>query len=242
MRSARFIASAFCLAASAFAGVAEDNAKLPDHAAFLALLKSKKEVTWVVTGDSITHAAKHTNGWRGYAEHFNERVRWELGRKTDVFINTGVSGEVTDGLLKAFDFRVARFKPDFVSINLGMNDCVKLSPEKYRANLVELVKRVRALGAVPVLQVPNTVRPERGLKQLAAFCAIVRTVAAAEKVLLVDHYADWEKTAGSTDAPPKWMNDSIHPNGLGQAEMARTMFRDLGIYDPKSPTCKLHAK
>ena len=243
MRIPVCFAALIVLAASAFAGVAEDNAKLPDYAAFHALLKGKKEVTWVITGDSITHGAKHTNGWRCYPEHFNERVRWELGRKNDVFINTGVSGEITDGLLKAFDFRVARFKPDFVSINLGMNDCGKMTPDKFRANLLELVKRVRALGAVPVLQVPNTVLAgnNRGPK-LPPFCAVVREVAAQEKVLLVDHRADWEKAAGFSDAPAKWMNDPIHPNGVGQAEMAKTMFRNLGIFDPKSATCRLGDK
>ena len=112
------------------AGVAEDNAKLPDYAAFQALLKSKKEVTWVITGDSITHGALHTRGMRDYAEQFNERVRWEMGRIHDVWINTGVSGETTEGELNAFDFRVARFAPDFVSINLGMNDCMRLKPGK----------------------------------------------------------------------------------------------------------------
>ena len=243
MRTTFLLVYLLAFASAAFAIVAEDNAKMPDYAAFQALLKSKKEVTWVITGDSITHGAMHTKGWRSYPEHFNERVRWEMGRKNDVFINTGVSGEMTEGLLNAFDFRVARFKPDFVSINLGMNDCGKLTPDKYRANLHELVKRVRALGAVPVLQVPNTVKAgnDRGSK-LPPFCAVVREVAAQEKVLLVDHRSDWEKSAGGADAPAKWMNDAIHPNGAGQAEMARTMFRDLGIYDEKSPTCRLLVK
>ncbi len=243
MKLPKLLLALLATAASAFAGVAEDNAKLPDYSTFQNLLKSKKEVTWVITGDSITHGAKHTNGSRSYPEHFNERVRWEMGRKNDVFINTGVSGEITDGLLKAFDFRVARFKPDFVSINLGMNDCGKLTPDKYRANLIELVKRVRALGAVPVLQVPNTVKAGDGRgPKLPPFCAVVREVAAQEKVLLVDHRADWEKASGSESAPTKWLNDAIHPNGVGQAEMAKTMFRDLGLFDPKSPTCRLGDK
>lgn len=78
-----------------------------------------KPITWVITGDSITHGAWYTEGGRSYTEHLAERVRGELLRFRDFVINTGVSGEVATGLLKDFDWRVLRFKPDVVSINLG---------------------------------------------------------------------------------------------------------------------------
>src|SRR5512133_1528760 len=65
--------------------------------------------TWVLTGDSITHGAKHTAGSRSYVEHFAERLRWEMGRGQDVVINTGLSGDRADGLLRNFDWRIARF-------------------------------------------------------------------------------------------------------------------------------------
>lgn len=239
-----FLAALLLAAAPLLAGVAEDNAKLPDYARFRALLKSKDNVTWVITGDSITHGALHTKGARDYAEQFNERVRWEMGRIRDVWINTGVSGEVTDGLLANWEFRVARFKPGFVSVNLGMNDCSGLTPEKFRANLLEIIKRIRDLHAVPVLQVPNTVRAgDPRAAKLPAFCKVIREVAGQEKVLLVDHNADWEKAAGGPDkAKASWLNDPIHPNGVGQAEMAKTMFRDLGIFDPKSAVCRMGDK
>jgi acyl-CoA thioesterase-1 len=223
-----------------FADTAADNAKLPDYGAFQKLLKSKAPVTWVITGDSITHGAMHTRGARDYAEQFNERVRWEMHRQDDVWINTGVSGEVTDGLLANFDFRVARFRPAFVSVNLGMNDCVHLTPANFRKNLVELVKKIRRLGAVPVLQVPNTVTSSNHIAKLAEFSAIIREVAKKNEVVLIDHKAAWETRAGAPDkVPANWLNDGIHPNGLGHAEMAKTMFRELGIFDPGSAVCRM---
>src|SRR5580704_17629260 len=63
------------------------------------LLAGKEPVAWVFTGDSITHGALHTKGWRSYPEHFAERVRWEMKRMRDIVINTGISGDKTDGLL-----------------------------------------------------------------------------------------------------------------------------------------------
>jgi acyl-CoA thioesterase I len=57
------------------------------------LLANKEPIIWVFTGDSITHGALHTFGWRSYVEHFAERVRFEMRRMTDVVINTGISGD-----------------------------------------------------------------------------------------------------------------------------------------------------
>ena len=77
---------------------------------------------WVFTGDSITHGALHTKGWRSYPEHFAERVRWELKRMRDIVVNTGVSGDRAQGLLPDLDWRVLHLKPDVVSVMLGVND------------------------------------------------------------------------------------------------------------------------
>src|SRR5262249_8094820 len=87
------------------------------------LLAAREPVVRIFTGDSITHGALHTLGWRSYPEHFAERVRWELGRMRDVVINTGISGDQTGGLLADLDWRVLHFQPHVVSIMLGMNDC-----------------------------------------------------------------------------------------------------------------------
>ena len=40
-----------------------------------ALLGRAEPVRWVFTGDSITHGAAHTIGWRDYTELFDERAR-----------------------------------------------------------------------------------------------------------------------------------------------------------------------
>src|SRR5688572_15296908 len=123
------------------------------------LLAGKKALTWVFTGDSITHGALHTLGWRSYPEHFAERVRWELRRKRDVVINTGISGERTGGLLADLDWRALRFKPDVVSVMIGMNDCSAgaAGRETFRKNLAEMAQKVRDAGAIPLLNTPNTV-------------------------------------------------------------------------------------
>lgn len=85
-------------------------------------------MTWLFTGDSITHGALHTRGWCSYPAHFAERVRWEMRHLRDVVINTGIGGDRTPGLLADLDWRVLRFKPDVVSLTYGVNDCSAARP------------------------------------------------------------------------------------------------------------------
>src|SRR5262245_5879886 len=105
------------------------------------LLAGKKALTWVFTGDSITHGALHTLGWRSYPEHFAERVRWELRRMRDVVINTGISGDRTGGLLADLNWRALRFQLHVVSVMLGMNDAGSGTPgrETFEKNLTASV-------------------------------------------------------------------------------------------------------
>jgi lysophospholipase L1-like esterase len=208
------------------------------------LLAGKKVLTWVFTGDSITHGALHTLGWRSYPEHFAERVRWELRRMRDVVINTGISGDRTGGLLADLDWRVLRFKPDVVSVMLSMNDCAAgaRGRETFRKNLAAIVEKVQAGGAIPLLNTPNTiyVKNAGSRADLPAYAEVVRDLAAKGKLALVDHWQHWSKAKPKQEALLAWLEDrSIHPNVYGHREFARLIFRELDIFDPKSPTCRL---
>lgn len=208
------------------------------------LLKSTEPLTWVLTGDSITHGALHTKGWRSYPEHFAERVRWEMRRVRDVVINTGISGDRTGGLLKDLQWRVLRFQPDVVSVMLGMNDCTAgaTGRDMFRTNLLAIVEKTLDAGAIPLLHAPNTiyVKNAGGRADLEAYADIVRKVAESQKVALVDHWQHWQKTKPDQEALLPWLEDrSIHPGVYGHREMAKLTFRVLGIYDEQSPTCQL---
>lgn len=91
---------------------------LADLGRISTVLNSDTPATWVVTGDSITHGALHTNGRRSYPEHWTERVRWELGKpkNRDFVIDSGVSGATSAELVAMFGERVTAFSPRVVSI------------------------------------------------------------------------------------------------------------------------------
>ncbi|MDI3408950.1 GDSL-type esterase/lipase family protein [Streptomyces cavernicola] len=219
---------------------------LADFGRIAAALNSDTPATWLFTGDSITHGALWTDGWRSYVEHFQERVRWELGKpkNSDFVIDTGVSGSTTNDLTAKFDQRVSAFSPRVVSVMLGTNDVVTsgIGVATYRANLLKLITSIRGLPgrAVPLLQTPNpvdtTVWPARAA--LADYAQTMRDVAGEQNVVLVDHFAQWSADYGDTP-PAGLLGDGLHPDEQGHLVLAHKVFRDLRIFDPTSRVCSL---
>ncbi len=211
------------------------------------LLAGKEPLKWVFVGDSITHGAKHTYGARSYPEIFGERVRWELRRGRDVIINTAISGNTSVDILNDYEWRVRQFRPTVVFIMVGTNDAAvkrAISTDRYREALVALVRRIRDEGAVPVLQTPNAVVLEKagGRERIGEYMEVIRSVAAAEGTILVDHWAYWtDRARADILEVHKWYSDELHPNGRGHDEMAKLLFKAIGIFDPASFTGKDHA-
>lgn len=209
------------------------------------MLKYEQSLIWLFTGNSITQGAKHTHGMRSFSEIFAERIRWEMQRKSDFVINTGVSGSTTLQVLNDFDKRIAQFNPKVVILMIGTNDAAEdrnITLKQYRQNLTDLTQRIREIGAIPILLSPNTIIIEKSLERgrLAEYVVMMKDVALHEDVIFVDNWNIW-----STDLQIKYngrvfkelLNDPLHPNGLGHQEIAVALFKELSIFDPNAPTC-----
>jgi lysophospholipase L1-like esterase len=157
-------------------------------------------------------------------------------------INTAISGNTTRELLEGFDWRVRQFAPDVVFIMIGMNDCSTdrdVSEQDFRANLITLCRRVLDLPSIPVLQTTCPILPQTAPareERFPRYMEVVRQVAAVEAIALVDHAAWWEE---HRDSHFYWMSNGFHPNEYGHRAFAGVLFRELGIFDPKSATCSL---
>ncbi len=177
----------------------EDNLKLPDYKKLHQLVENKdKPILWLFLGDSITHGAMHTHGWRSYPEHWQEVIKWEprkpggYRRTNAIIVNTAVSGATSSGFLKNIDWRLNQFKPQVVFINFGTNDANKIGKlAVFKKDMTTIVQQVRKMKAIPVLQVTNG--NMRNNPKDNEYNAAIREVAAKEKVLLVDHAAYWKK-------------------------------------------------
>ncbi|MBL9215434.1 MAG: SGNH/GDSL hydrolase family protein [Opitutaceae bacterium] len=233
------------MAAALAAAEAAEAAPLPDLERLRQKLGNQEvALTWVFTGDSITQGAGQVGPERAYPEIVHERVRFELRRRRDLFINAGFSGETADRLLQDFDWRVTRFQPAVVSVMFGMNDCVA-GPEGREAfgrNLREIVRRVRALGAIPILHTLDPIDSADPMtatrSDLPAYSTTVKTVAEKEAVILIDHWAHWTEARPSLAALREWLGDPFHPNGAGHRQFAILFFQAIGIYDPAKPACR----
>jgi len=191
---------------------------------------SSTPMTWVATGDSITQGIIHTRGSRGWVEHVSERIRWQLERRTDIVINTGVAGWTAPQVLTEFDYLIGRFGPDVLSVSLGTNDAmVGLDGlDLFRQSMHGII--AKAAGMQVILHTPVMVSLfGRALRaELPAYCQVVREIAAETETLLVDHEAYWLSAFGDTD-PIAWLNDGAHPNAVGHLHMANLTLQTLGL-------------
>ena len=198
---------------------------------------------WLFFGDSITHGAAHTHGFRSFPEIFAERVRWELRLFKDLIINSGISGRSCVDLLNDdYDHLVRRHQPQVVFVLIGINDILRYNDSGlFRQYLTELVCRLRSEGSIPVMQtcthilkIEDHERSMERYNKLPLYNSIIREIAEQQSIILVDHDKHWQKIASDEDLLKRLLDDDIHPNGAGHLEMAKEIFRTFGIYDADS--------
>lgn len=228
------------------------NKELADYNKAMKLIHGDEPFNMVFAGDSITHGLVHSNNFRSYSEHFNERLRGEeVNGKINsqkFIINTGNSACTTKEILNGFDTWVKIHNPKIVSLMIGMNDCASdanVSLQQYESNLRELVRKFREIGAIPILQTPNYVLPAwsspgQSRDRLSEYLDVARKVGEEENVIMIDHNKYWEEREKiSQDVSNRWFNDWIHPNEVGHLEMARLMFEELGLNTEDSYTANM---
>lgn len=215
-----------------------------DLSRIAASLAGSEPLNWVITGDSITHGLVHTQGGRSYAEHLHELIRGELARTRDAVINTAISGHRLTDILDDWDRRVATWRPDIVTLMIGTNDMatgpgqVTVAPAEFASSLREFVSRVRAAGAIVVLQTPPSIDTANapGRERIVEFADAVRQVAASEDVILVDQHARFTEL-GNGGVPWGLMGDPFHPNAAGHAALALELATVLGL-SPQPDRCR----
>jgi lysophospholipase L1-like esterase len=190
----------------------------------------KEPITVVCLGDSVTGVYYHTGGLRAYPEMLQIALGRLYPQSPPTVVNAGISGNTTQNGLDRLDRDVLGRKPQLVTISFGLNDMVRIAPEKFRANLVELVRRCRAGGSEVLLCTPNAVVDTAGrpTSRLIEYCELIRRAAREEKVAICDQYAAGEafrrRDAGAWRLS---MSDEIHPNMAGHKRMAEELCRSI---------------
>lgn len=209
-------------------------------------------ITIYLAGDS-TMANKQPNafpetGWgMPFSSFFDSTVtvdnRAQNGRSTKTFINEGLWDSIIDSLKEG----------DYVFIQFGHNDEVPtkksyINEQGYRDNLARFVRETRAKKANPVLLTPVARRKFDTTGTIVGthnvYSAIVRELAAAQKVPLIDLDKDSQallQKLGSAEskklfnylAPgesinyPKGRVDDTHFSELGARKIARIVLEGI---------------
>ena len=203
-------------------------------------IKSSPYFRVVVFGASNTERYMPGLHWSDILE---VGIRSSFGRKFHL-INSGVSGNNTREALKRFDRDVASFKPDIVIVTLGGNDC-NPKPEKFvsesefASNMDLIVKKIRDLGALPIIQTYYKMDLEAMEPNLARDFVhnmeIVRDLAKKNNWNLVDHYSVFDRLDPLVHRY-KLMINPMHTNEQGNLLMGVELLRHFDI----DPTTIVH--
>jgi len=207
-------------------------------------MKSAKPIKWLFAGDSITHGALHTWGARDYTELFSERIRYEMDRRRDFVIKAGISGWSTSNVREDIEWNILQFRPDVVSIMIGMNDCVAGADglTRFRDDYGYILDRIADNPeSLVFLNTPNPTWAEATERaSLPLYADVVRQIARERQLPLIDHWNHW--TQAWQQNPGRrcyWMNDPIHPGTEGHRAFAHLIMKELNIFDPASNVCRL---
>jgi len=204
-------------------------------------------VVWL--GDSITYQAHWAEYLRGFyhTRYPERRLR---------FVNAGNPGHKAGNALDRFEFDVARHKPAAVTVMFAMNDGRYQEVGEgdnlatYQADMTELVKRIKAIGARPILLSPTPFDAQTSAARqddetyrfrgkghspnynylLAYYGAWGRSMASREGIAFVNQYGpmnDYMFQRRLTEPAFTLMPDAIHPDPAGHVLMAVSFLEDL---------------
>ncbi len=200
----------------------------------------------VMFGDSTT-AARPEAIQKVYSQRVAEALQGVASSLT--VNNAGIAGNSTDDAIKRLERDVLAHKPRVVVIQFGINDSAidvwrkppvtepRVALAKYQQNLRDMISRVRAAGAKPILMTANPLRWTAKLKELyghppyrpgeidgfespslASYNAAMRKLASELSVPLVDVHKKF--SAHDVD---ELLLDGMHPNDAGHEIVANLL-------------------
>lgn len=188
-------------------------------------------------GDSLTVGYRSPSPYGGYAEtpytdmlEPMARVRLqELGLKgyEAFFVNKGINGDSTDGMLGRFRTSVEAERPDYVIVWAGINDLYAgREPEQVMDNLVRLYARALEAGAKPIACTLTPTEADEGMNmRITELNALMAEHCDEKGIRIVDLFSSLAGPGGRLN--PLYSDDGVHLSPQGYAAVARTMFDEV---------------
>jgi lysophospholipase L1-like esterase len=144
---------------------------------------------WVMAGDSITAQHLHSNYFEAFCFARYPKLKF-------AFRNSGVGGHTIPSTLARFDYDIAAWKPTIVSVELGMNDKGGTTTDKFISNMGVMVKRIRGIGARPVIFAASPVNNGETMtnlgsnKRLDEYATALKEFCQREQIPYADQFHD----------------------------------------------------
>lgn len=192
--------------------------------------------TLVCLGDSITQASD------GYVSVMAALIGAKYPERAVRVLNAGIGGHKAPDLLARLDRDVLSHRPDWVTVNVGINDVWHglngpggVPLDVYEPTLDSIVTQIQSAQARVVLVTPTVIgeNPDDPANHtLGLYVAAMERVGAARRTRLAPTHADFLMTlrAGQAADPNfRLTTDGVHMNPTGNARMALTILNTLNF-------------
>lgn len=208
-------------------------------------LKSGDRVVFL--GDSITQAGARPGG---YVSLFRDAVTEAMPDAEIEVIGAGISGHKVPDCQERLKRDVLDKEPTVVVIYIGINDVwhstrdAGTPKDKFESGLKDLISRCEEVGARVLLCTPSVIGEKtdgsNSLDELLdEYCEISRSVAASEKVALLDLHKTFDDYLKAHNTENKGASvlttDGVHLNAMGNKFVATTMLKAMGVQEPAEP-------
>ncbi len=200
---------------------------------FRGKLARGETVRMIAFGDSITAGGDVSRPglsfWQRWAGALERR--WPHAR-VDA-LNGATGGDSTVQGLQRLSAKVLQLQPDLVLVGFGMNDhnLGGVPVDQFRANLEEMVRRIRADTQAEVIlfsSFPPNPRWHYGSHRMEAYAAATAAAAQATHCAYADVYTNWQTVVARKKCEDVLGNNINHPNDFGHGIYFQ-VFEALGL-------------
>lgn len=167
-----------------------------------------------------------------YTSYLDNLVVTELSRRgiEDVsvqFVNFGVNGDSTRGMLQRLDTRVAPLDPDYVIVWGGINDLYGgFPPEGIMENLKALYVETSEIGAEPIACTLTSVTGfDAMISRIRRLNELIREHCSEDSILFADLYAATSDDEGRLEG--RYSSDGVHLTDAGNERVAGAVYGDV---------------
>lgn len=201
----------------------------------------------IMIGDSITDCNRNhpiadnlNNSGNGYVKYVQAELRANHPESFLHIYNMGISGNTSQDLVNRWDTDVLQYKPDFVSIMIGVNDIWRqfnraymqnpgIELAQYTKNVTEMIEKTKNNTKQIFLLTPficETNKDEPFRKQIDSFGLALKKIANEFKLIFIDVQAAMDHNM-KFQHPCTIANDRVHPSPGGNRIIANAFLKAI---------------